>query len=97
MSSTTILENSSNVYAYRATLNASTAVPLGESTADLTELMLQADLDNTEIVKVGSAGVQCYQLEPGDVLNAPVRNPALLYGISVSGTQYVNLIGRFGV
>lgn len=95
--STTILENSSKIYAVRTALNASTAVSLGSPTEDLTELMLQADLDNTEIVKIGSDSVQCYQLEPGDVLNAPVRNPALLYGISVSGTQYVNLIGRYGV
>lgn len=82
---------------YAATITATTtAVPVGSSLKDLTELMIQADPDNTVDVLIGSSTVQCWKLEPGDVLNCPIRNPALIYAKTGSSTAVVNVLGRGG-
>lgn len=83
---------------YAVTITATTtAAPIGSSTEDLVEVMIQADPDNGSVdVLIGSPTVQCWKLEPGDVVNWPIRNPALIYAKTASGTAVVNLIGRGG-
>jgi hypothetical protein len=92
-----LISNSSTPYAATASLNSSTATALGASTQNLTELIIQADPRNTDSILIGTASVQCWVLEAGDWMSWPIRNPALIYGKSVSGTQAANIVGRSGV
>lgn len=86
---------SSDVYCVQASLTSSAAA-LGSSLQNLTELLIQADPDNTVDALIGSSTAQAYKLRPGEVLNFPIKNPALLYGKTASGTATVNLLGRKG-
>lgn len=88
-------ERSATIYAVQTSLT-TTAAPLGSSTEDLTEVVIQADPDNTVDILVGSSLVQCWKMEPGDQFNCPIRNPALIWGKTASGTATCNLIGRKG-
>lgn len=82
---------------YAVTLTATTtAAPIGASTQNLIEVLIQAHPDNTVDVLIGSPTVQCWVLEPGDVVNWPIRNPSLIYAKTASSTAVVNLIGRGG-
>lgn len=90
-----LTERSATIYARRTSLT-TTAAPLGSSTEDLTELVLQADPDNTVSILIGSSDVQCWVLEPSDQFAVPIRNPALIWGKAASGTATCNLIGRKG-
>lgn len=97
MANENLVETSSQIYAKRTAVTTTPAVPLGASTESLTELIIQADPANGGNLIIGSAGVQCWVLEPADAFNCPVRNPALIYAVSSAGTVYANLIGRKGV
>lgn len=88
-------EVSREPYCAQASLTTSAAA-LGSSTQDLTELLIQADPENAVPVLIGSATTQAYKLMPGDVINFPIRNPALIYGKTASSTATVNLLGRKG-
>ena len=88
-------EISSDVYCAQASLTTS-ATALGSSLQVLTELLIQADPDNAVDVLIGSATTQAYKLKPGDVMNFPIKNPALIYGKTGSSTATVNLLGRKG-
>ena len=91
-----LLQRSARVYAAQTTLT-TTAQPLGSSNEDLTELVIQADPDNIVDILIGSSAVQCWKMSNGTEFNCPIRNPALLYGRTASGTAVCNLIGRMGV
>ncbi len=82
-------------YCAQASLTTSAAA-LGSSLQDLTELLIQADPANEVPALIGSPSVQAFKLMPGDVINFPIRNPALIYGKTASGTATVNLLGRKG-
>lgn len=87
---------SSKIYLVRTTLTTSPSVQLGSATQDLAELIIQAHPSNTANVEIGSATAQVWVLEPRDIFACPIRNPALLWGKSVSGSQVVNLFGVAG-
>jgi hypothetical protein len=91
-----IFSNSTVPYSKRASVTI-TATALGDASVNLTELMIQAHPDNTDNVLLGSATDQSWVVQPGEIVNWPIRNPALIWGKSSSGTQYVNLAGRSGV
>lgn len=90
-----ITQTSRAPYAKRTALTTA-AVAIGDSTATLTELMIQADPDNTTNVLLGDATAQVWVLQPGQEIVWPVRNPALIFGKMASSTGNVNLIGRYG-
>lgn len=90
-----LTERSATIYAVRTALT-TTAAPLGSSVEDLTELVLQAHPDNEVDILIGSSDAQCWVLEPGDQFEVPIRNPALIWGKTESGTADCNLIGRKG-
>lgn len=95
MGAENLAERSATIYAVQTDLTTS-AAPLGSSVEDLTELVIQADPDNTVDILIGSSLVQCWKLEPGDQFSAPIRNPALIWGKTGSSTATCNLIGRKG-
>lgn len=86
---------SNAIYFVTGTLT-TTAVALGTSTQDLTELVIQADPDNAVDILIGSSASQGWKLEPGDQFNLPIRNPGLLWGKSASSTATYSLFGRYG-
>lgn len=95
MAAEDLTQRSATIYAVQTALT-TTAAPLGSSVEDLTELVVQADPDNTVDILIGSSVVQCWKMEPGDQQPFPVRNPALIWGKTASGTATCNLIGRKG-
>lgn len=86
---------SNDLYFVTGTLT-TTAAALGSSTKDLTELVIQADPDNSVDILLGSASAQGWKLEPGDQFNLPIRNPGLLWGRTASGTAVYSMFGRYG-
>ena len=95
MPSREIDQTSEKLYFITGTLTV-TAVSLGASTQDLTELVIQASPDNTVNIVLGDATSQGWVLEAGAEFNCPVKNPALIYGKSASSTATYSLFGRTG-
>lgn len=83
------------VYFVTGTLT-TVAIPLGSSLQDLTELVIQADPDNTVNIVLGDATTQGWKLIPGEWFNIPIRNPALIYGKTTAGSATYSLFGRKG-
>lgn len=95
MSSQDLLTSSRLPYA--ATITATTtAAAVGSSLQTLVEVLIQADPNNSNDVLLGNATTQCWRLEAGDTISWPIRNPALIYAKTESGTAVVNLVGRGG-
>lgn len=90
-----LISSSPTPYSARATLT-TTAAPIGVSTLNLTEFMVQADPANTAAVEIGTATSQDWKLEARDTMVLPIKNLALVYAKSVSGTQRLNIFGRGG-
>lgn len=90
-----LLDTSSTVYSVRTALT-TVAVPIGSSIEDLTELIIQADPNNSVDIEIGSATDQSWVLPPGDTFKLPVRNPGVVYAKTVSSTGNVNVFGRKG-
>lgn len=92
---TDIDNTSERIYFVTGTLT-TTAAALGVSTASLTELVIQADPDNTVDILIGDATTQGWKLIAGAEFSCPIRNPALIHGKTGSGTATYSLFGRFG-
>lgn len=58
------------------------------------EVLIQADPDNTENIRVGGAVNQSFKLLPGAVMGFPVKNMSSLYVRSDGGTQAIHGIWR---
>ena len=95
MSIDTYAKTSGRLYFVTGTLTTAAAA-LGSSLADLTELVIQADPNNTADILLGDASSQGWRLIPGAEFACPVRNPALLFGKASTGTVTYSLFGRFG-
>lgn len=93
MPSKDIVQTSEKVYFVTGSLTTA-AVALGSSTQDLTELVIQADPDNSVDIVIGDATSQGWKLIPGAEFNCPIRNPALIYGKAASSTATYSLFGR---
>lgn len=93
---------SGRLYAGQTTgIGAVTAVPVASGSIagstgvpNTREVIIQSDPANTTNMKVGSSLAQHLILTPGQSINVPVINPALVYAIMVSGTGTVNWFAR---
>ena len=55
-------------------------------------VILQADPDNGADIMIGDASSQPVQLQPGASISLPIRNLALIWADSASGTLALNYI-----
>lgn len=62
--------------------------------AEISEVVLQSDPDNTVDILVGDVSAQTFQLAPGDSITVAIDDPSKLYVVSVSSTAVVNYLMR---
>src|SRR4051794_38900530 len=78
------------------TLTATTAAaPLGGNVR-CTEVLVQADPDNTNDVYFGDSANQTIHLKPGDPATVPVQNVNQVYVKTATGTAVVNWFLVYG-
>lgn len=95
MSSRDIDQTSEKMYFITGSLSTSAAA-LGSPTQNLTELVIQADPDNTANLVIGDASTQGWKILPGGEFNCPIKNPGLIFGKAASGTVNYSMFGRAG-
>ena len=69
------------------------AVPLGES-FPCNEVLVQAEHDNTDLIRVGPAGGQFIVLDAKESIILPINDVNDVYVKAESGTQKANWIAR---
>lgn len=84
---------SSTLYDGTQSITVAAALNSGTSLA-VTEVIVQADPDNTDSVFIGNATSQSIELLPGAVYAMPISNVNKLYAKAKSGTQTVNWHAR---
>lgn len=87
------MDDTSNVLLAGTKALTTTAVAISGSQY-ATEVVVQADPDNTVGVLIGNADSQPYQLAAGDSVKLRISNVALIYAKGVSGTPSVNWLAR---
>ena len=70
-----------------------TAAAIGASQA-ISEIVIQADPDNSEVIFVGNSTSQPVKLQPGASFDVPAGNIDLIFAKTTSGTATLNWIGR---
>lgn len=70
-----------------------TAVALGSS-FPCQEVLVQAEHDNDDLIRVGTAGGQHIYLDVGQSVTLPISDVADVYVKAVAGTQKANWLAR---
>lgn len=68
------------------------AEQLTTTSSNCRAVVVQADPDNTDHVLLGDVNNQTIQLEPGDSITLPVRDPSIIYVQGGSNNQTVNYL-----
>jgi len=69
-----------------------TAATISASSVSCIWVMLQADEDNTDKIRIGNSGGQHWQLSAGATMVIPIDNVASIIADADSGTQALNWI-----